>query len=204
MKIAIATGSFAILLLASVFAQTSSEHSIRVSGDIQPAARFDIKPQVGGRVKKLHIRPGDQVKAGDLLIEIDNPLVEDNSKLRVLAPTGGTVLTVPVVERQMVSSDGTSSTTLLTFADLSKLLIETHVPQVDATKMVSRQTVQFTTDSIPGEPMEATISFIAPIATVKNSVKGFAVQAVIEKPDSRLRPGMTTKLAIPISTPTSK
>ena len=205
MKSTVIAGSFTILLLASAFAQTGSEHSIRVSGDIQPAAQCDVKPGVGGRVKKLHVRPGDQVKAGDLLIEIDDPLVEDNSKLKVLAPIAGTILTVPVAERQVVISDGgASSTTLMIIANLSKLVIDTHVPQADVTKLTSKQAVQFTADSIRGEQMEATISFIAPIATVKNSVKGFIVQAVIEKPDPRLHPGMTAQLTIPISTPTSK
>jgi multidrug efflux pump subunit AcrA (membrane-fusion protein) len=205
MKIAITAGLFAILLLASAFAQTGGEHSIRVNGDIQPAVQYDVKSEVGGRVKKLHVHPGDQVKAGDLLIEIDNPLVENNSKLRVLAPIGGTVLTVPVFERQVVIPGGeTHSTTLLTIANLSKLLLDALVPQADVTHLTTNQAVQFTADSIRGEPMDATISFIAPISVIKNSVKGYQVRATIEKPDPRLRPGMTAQLIIPISTPTSK
>ena len=47
--------------------------------------------------------------------------------------------------------------------------------------------------------MDARISFIAPIATTKSSVKGFQVQALIEKPDPRLSPGMTVTLNIPIA-----
>ena len=204
MKIIIA-GSIAILLLLTAFAQTASEQSIRLSGDIQPAAQYDVKPEVDGRIKKLHVRAGDTVKAGDLLIEIDDPLVEDNSKLKVLAPIDGTVLTVHVVERQAVASDGINrGTTLMTIASLSKLLVKTHVPQADVTKLASKQAVRFTADSIPGEQMEAMILLITPVATVKNSVKGFTVQAVIEEPDPRLRPGMTVQLTIPISTPTSK
>lgn len=46
--------------------------------------------------------------------------------------------------------------------------------------------------------MDAHIAFIAPIATTKNSVKGFQVQALIEKADPRLSPGMTVTLNIPI------
>jgi multidrug efflux pump subunit AcrA (membrane-fusion protein) len=47
--------------------------------------------------------------------------------------------------------------------------------------------------------MEATISFVAPIATVKNNVKGFQVQALIDKPNPRLRPGMTVNMTVPIA-----
>jgi multidrug efflux pump subunit AcrA (membrane-fusion protein) len=205
MKSTITAGLFAFLLLASAFAQTGNDHSIRVNGSIQPAAQWDVKSGIDGRIKKLQVRPGDQVKAGDLLIEIDNSLVEDNSKLKVLAPVGGTILTLPVVERQVVIPDGvSSSTTLMTIANLSKLVIDAHVPQANVTKLTSKQAVLFTADSIRGEQMEATICFIAPVATVKTSVKGFLVKAIIEKPDPRLHPGMTAQLIIPISTSTSK
>jgi macrolide-specific efflux system membrane fusion protein len=47
------------------------EYSIQVSGDVQPETQLDVKAEVGGRVKKLHVEAGDQVKAGDLLVEID-------------------------------------------------------------------------------------------------------------------------------------
>ena len=201
MRSTFTAGLLTILHLGSAFAHAGSEHSLRVSGDLQPAAQFEIKPEVGGRIKKIHVRPGDQVKSGDLLVEIDNLLVEDNSKLKVLAPTGGTVLTVPIIERQLVFSDGVNSSTLMTIADLSKLIVETHVPQAGVSKLASKQAVRFTADSIQSGQMEATISFIAPVPTVRNSVKGFTVQAVIEKPDPRLHPGMTVELTIPTSTP---
>ncbi len=186
------------LFLASTSAQTGSVHSIQVSEYIQPASPIEIKPAVGGRVKKLHVHPGDEVKAGDLLIEIDAPLEEEKSMLNVTAPVGGTILTVPVFEGQMViaSDESNLSTTLMTFADLSKLFINAHVPQAEVAKLAAQQSVQFGTDLLPGEQMQATISFISPIATVENNVKGFHVQAVIEKPDPRLRPGMVVELAL--------
>lgn len=200
-----AAGLLTILHLGSAFAHGGSEDSLRLSGDIQPATQFDVKPEVGGRIKKVHVRPGDQVKAGDLLVEIDNLLVENTSKLKVLAHTGGTVLTVPVIERQMVFADGVnSSTTLMTIANLSKLIVETHVLQAGVSKLASKQALRFTADAIQGRQMEAKISFIAPIATVRNSVKGFTVQAVIEKPDPRLHTGMTVELTIPTITPARK
>jgi multidrug efflux pump subunit AcrA (membrane-fusion protein) len=33
---------------------------------------------------------------------------------------------------------------------------------------------------------------------VKNNIKGFQVQAIIENPDNRLRPGMSVNLTVPI------
>src|SRR5687768_12911813 len=128
-------------------------------------------------------------------------LVEDKlSKTKVIAPGDGTVLTVPVVEGQVVISAASvnSGTTLMTIANLSKLIVETHVNQVDVAKLMLKQQVSLTAESIRDENLDAVISFVAPVATVKNAVKGFTVRAIIDKPTARLRPGMTVQMTVPI------
>jgi RND family efflux transporter MFP subunit len=244
------------------------EYSIQVSGDVQPETQLDVKAEVGGRVKKLYIKPGDEVKAGDLLVEIDErdimterdssvveiegaklavdnmeknfaralelfeqkliskeaydnldsqlaisrntltraerklQLVDDKlSKTKINAPGDGTVLTVPIVEGQVIiaAASVNNGTTLMTIANLSKLIVETHVNQVDVAKLAGNQEVKLTAESIKDEEMGAEVFFIAPVASIKNSVKGFSVRAVIDKPSPRLRPGMTVQITIPIA-----
>jgi RND family efflux transporter MFP subunit len=243
-------------------------YSIQISGDVRPVTQLDVKPEVGGRLKKIHVLPGDKVTAGMVLVEIDDrdilsekesakteiegaqlsvdkmqrnfaratdlheqklisremfdnlaselaiarnslakaerkmQLVEDKlSKTKVIAPGEGTVLTVPVVEGQVVISAASvnSGTTLMTIANLSRLIVETHVNQVDVGKLGLRQEVMISAESIRDENLEALITFIAPVATVKNSVRGFTVEAVIDKPTQRLRPGMTVQLTVPVA-----
>lgn len=242
--------------------------SIRVSGEVQPASQLDVKAEVGGRVKKLNVIPGDTVKAGDILLEIDDrdilteqesakveidgaklaaiklernferakelfkqnlvsreaydnleselaiarnnhtraerklQLVEDKlSKTKVIAPGDGTVLTVPIVEGQVIvaAASVNSGTTLMTIANLSRLIVETHVNQVDVARLSVKQRVKLTAEAILDEELEAQIFFIAPGASVKNSVKGVTVQALIEKPSARMRPGMNVQMTIPVA-----
>jgi RND family efflux transporter MFP subunit len=242
--------------------------SIEVSGDVTPAAQLDVKPEVGGKIKALHVVPGQQVKEGDLLVEIDDrdllterdsanteiegaklgmeksrknyerskelfeaklisqevfdnlssefalaengwvraqrklQLVEDKlRKTKVIAAQDGTVLTVPVIQGQVAiaAASVNSGTTLMTIANLSKLLVETHINQVDVAKLELNQPVRLRVESLKDVEMEAKISFIAPIATVKNNVKGFQVQAIIEEPNPRMRPGMTVNMTVPIA-----
>ncbi len=244
------------------------ESSIDVSGDVTPAFQLDVKSEVGGRLKRMHVVPGQTVKEGDLLVEIDDrdllsekesalteiegaklsmekskknfersrdlfeeklvsrevfdnltaeyeiaqnglvkaqrklQLVEDRlRKTKVLSPTDGTVLTAPVIEGQVViaAASVNNGTTLMTIANLSKLLIEMHINQVDKAKLALDKVVQIRAEALKDEEMEARISFIAPIATTKSSVKGFQVQALIDKPDRRLSPGMTVTLNVPIA-----
>jgi RND family efflux transporter MFP subunit len=242
--------------------------SVEVSGDVMPATQLDVKAEVGGKVKKLHVLPGQTVKKGDLLAEIDdsvlltdkdsalteiegaklamekakknyerskdlfeqklvsretfdnttaefeiaeNDLVKAQKKLqqvedqlhfaRVVATGDGTVLTVPVVEGQVIiaAASVNSGTTLMTVADLRKLLVQTHINQVDVARLELSQPVKLRAESLRDLEMEATISFIAPVATITNNVKGFDVQALIEKPNPRLRPGMTVNMTVPIA-----
>ena len=244
------------------------EASIDVSGDVTPAFQLDVKPEVGGKLKAMHVVAGQTVKEGDLLVEIDDrdlltekdsalteiegakltmdkakknfersrelydqklisrevfdnlssefeigqnglvkaqrklQLVEDRlRKTKVFSPTDGTVLTVPVIEGQVViaAASVNSGSTLMTIANLSTLLIEMHINQVDKAKLSLDKVVQIHAEALKDEAMDARISFIAPIATTKSNVKGFQVQALIEKPDPRLSPGMTVTLNIPIA-----
>lgn len=247
------------------------DSSVEVSGDVTPAYQLDVKPEVGGKLKVLHFEPGDSVKEGDVLVEIDDTdlvsekesalteiegaklgmekskknydrardlfdqklislevfdnlsseyaLAENNltkaqrklqqvedrlAKTKVLSPMEGTVLTVPVIEGQVViaAASVNSGTTLMTIANLSKLLVETHINQVDVARLEPNLSVKLRVESLKDADMDAKISFIAPVATVKNSVKGFQVQALIEKPNKRLRPGMTVNVLIPLASAT--
>ncbi len=244
------------------------DFTLRISGEVAPATEIEIKPEVGGRVKALHVSAGEKVTKGQLLIEIDDSdlriehaaaeteiegarlrvdlarrnferskeLFESNlisreifdnmqseldialnnltkaerslqtveeriSKTRIMAPTDGTVLDVRVIEGQVVvaAASVNNGTTLMTVADLSRLVINSHVNQIDIAHIKPGQTITFATETYPDMRNEATIDFIAPMATIVKAVKGFAVEALVRDPDPRLRPGMTVALDVPVA-----
>jgi RND family efflux transporter MFP subunit len=128
--------------------------------------------------------------------------VEDKlRKTKIVAPADGTVLDVLVNPGAVVSAAASvnSGTIAMQFADLSKLLIETHVNQVDASKLQVGQEMVVNTVRDEDKPITARIEFIAPLATVKNNIKGFEVQAVIQTPDSHLKPGMSVSTTVPVA-----
>lgn len=129
-------------------------------------------------------------------------IVEDKlRKTKVTAPGDGTVLTAPVIEGQVViaAASVNSGTTLMTIANLERLIVACHVNQVDFSRIKPGQKVTLRAESLKDVELDATVFFIAPLATVRNNVKGFTVQAVIEKPVAALRPGMTVKVNIPVA-----
>ena len=243
------------------------EMVIEVTGDVTPVTQIDVKPEVGGKIKRLHVDTGQTVKRGDLVVEIDDTdlltekagaeteiagtrleveknrrnfergrslfeeklisqevfdnlksaldlaengmqraqrrlqTVEDRlRKTLIRAPADGVILSLPVIEGQVViaAASVNSGTTLMTIADLSRLIVVTHVNQVDITHVHLNDRAPFRSDALAGMKSESVITFVAPVATVKNNVKGFQVEALIESPDPRLRPGMTVVMSIPV------
>jgi RND family efflux transporter MFP subunit len=122
-------------------------------------------------------------------------------KTKVTSPMDGTVLSLPIIEGQVViaAASVNSGTTLMTIANLSRLLVKTHVNQVDVAHLKVDQQVKLRAESIKDFSMTGRILSIAPVASVNNNIKGFAVDAVIENPSERLRPGMTVTLSVPIA-----
>lgn len=243
------------------------ETRLLLTGEITPAFSVEIKSEISGKVKNLHIETGQFVKKGDLMVEIDpkdllteragaetevdgshlevekkrgnyeraKALFEEKliskevyanlesdlriaenshirsqarlqavddklSKTRILAPASGTVLSIPVTEGQVVvgATSVNNGTTLASFADLGRLLVNTHINQMDinSVKVGDVLKIEMGEDK---EPMSAVVRFIAPVASVKNNVKGFEVEAEIQKSDSRLRPGMSLSMELPVA-----
>jgi len=129
-------------------------------------------------------------------------LVDDQlSKTRIVAPFDCTILTRPVSMGQAVSGSGgfNAGTEVLTIANLHDMIVNAHVNQADVTRMVSGQVVDLEVEAVPGLKFKGTVSRIAPQATLKNNIKGFAAQILLKDIDPRVRPGMTANLSIPLA-----
>jgi HlyD family secretion protein len=122
-------------------------------------------------------------------------------KTRIVAPFDCTVLTRPVSVGQAVAGSGgfSSGTEVLTIANLDEMIINAHINQADVSRLRVGQDVTAQVEAVPGLKIKGTIDRIAPQATYKNNIKGFAVRIVIKDTDRRVRPGMTANIEIPVS-----
>jgi HlyD family secretion protein len=123
------------------------------------------------------------------------------TKTEVRAPFNCTVLTRPVSIGQAVSGSGgvSGGTEVLTIADLTSMVINAHVNQADVPRLREDQTVEVTVEAVPGLRVFGTVERIAPQATIKNNIKGFACRIVLKNVDRRVRPGMTANIKIPVA-----
>lgn len=122
-------------------------------------------------------------------------------KTRVTAPFDCTVLTRPVSVGQAVSGSGgfNSGTEILTIANLNDLIINAHINQADVTRLHMDQDVDVTVEAVPGLKIIGKVERVAPQATIKNSIKGFAARILLRDVDRRVRPGMTANISIPVA-----
>lgn len=121
-------------------------------------------------------------------------------KTRIMAPFDCTVLTRPVSVGQAVSGSGGvgGGTEIMTVANLKEMIINAHMNQADVPNLKMGQQVDVQIEAVPGLKMKGTVERIAPQATIKNNIKGFATQIRLKDIDPRVRPGMTANLNIPL------
>src|ERR1043166_838876 len=126
---------------------------------------------------------------------------EHLTKTKVRAPFDCTILTRPVSMGQAVSGSGgfNSGTEVLTIADLNSMIINAQVNQADVPRLKVDQSVEVTVEAVAGLRATGIVERIAPQATIKNNLKGFAARIVLTNVDVRIRPGMTASVKIPIA-----
>jgi len=66
-----ASNSADVVYTTEVVARGDIENLVTATGTLQPQDYVDVGAQVSGQLKKLHVEVGSEVKAGDLLADID-------------------------------------------------------------------------------------------------------------------------------------
>ncbi|MBK27678.1 MAG: hypothetical protein CMO77_02475 [Verrucomicrobiales bacterium] len=242
--------------------------SVTVAGEISPAEKVSVRPEVNGKIAELAVDISDFVAKGELLFRLDDKdiqieidsrkkqidsanlqlaqakkeyerseqLFEDDlvskevfeatknkyelsviskdraqndydltaeklSKTSVVAPFDCTVLSRPVSIGQAVSGSGGQSggTEVMEVADLKNLIILSHVNQADVSRMKKNQNVSIEIEAVADLVVQGTVERVAPQATIKSGIKGFSTRIKLLDTDSRVIPGMTATINIPVA-----
>ena len=87
---------------------------------------------------------------------------------------------------------------LLMIADLSRLVIKIELNQIDVSKVRVGQRVTASFDGLPGDRFAAHVTEIAPASTKTKDLDVFPIKAELDRPDPRIKPGMTADVRIHI------
>ncbi len=127
--------------------------------------------------------------------------VEDKlTKTIIRAPFDCTILARPISIGQAVSGSSgfNSGTEVFTVANLTDMIITAHINQADVTRLKVGQEVAVEVEAVAGLKLVGHVDRIAPLATFRNGVKGFATRVSLKNAEDKVRPGMTANLTVPL------
>jgi macrolide-specific efflux system membrane fusion protein len=112
------------------------------------------------------------------------------------APIGGVIGSVSTQEGETVAA-GLNAPTFVTIVDLSRLMVEAYVDEVDVGKVQLHQRAAFTVDAFPAIDFEARVVAIYPKPTLQDNVVKYTAALEVTTPfEGKLRPEMTATVSI--------
>jgi RND family efflux transporter MFP subunit len=128
----------------------------------------------------------------------------DLEKMTLTAPIPGLVVYLEMWKGGSMSKvqEGDSpwgGQNLIDLPDLSTMIVETTISEVDVSKVKKGQAVELTLDAIPGPTFSGTVTDISTLAHRKqrsSQINVFDIEVEIDSSDERLKPGMSAKADI--------
>ena len=156
-------------------------------------AKVDYKTQTEQAMAKMREVGADRDRQKNLLNNIMNVM----AALTITAPAPGMVIYVKEwsgKKKTTGSSVNPWEPAVATLPDLSIMESLTYVNEIDVRKLRVGQTVKVTLDADPSKELVGTVKQVANVGEQRpnSDAKVFEVVVNIEKPDTALRPGMTT------------
>lgn len=160
-------------------------------------AKLDYKTQTEVAQAKMREVGADRDRQKNLLNNIMNVM----AALTITAPAPGMVIYVKEwsgKKKTTGSSVNPWEPAVATLPDLSIMESLTYVNEIDVRKLRVGQTVKVTLDADPSKELVGTVKQVANVGEQRpnSDAKVFEVVVNIEKPDTALRPGMTTGNAV--------
>lgn len=160
-------------------------------------AKVDYKTQTEQAMAKMREVGADRDRQKNLLNNIMNVM----AALTITAPAPGMVIYVKEwsgKKKTTGSSVNPWEPAVATLPDLSIMESLTYVNEIDVRKLRVGQTVRVTLDADPSKELVGTVKQVANVGEQRpnSDAKVFEVVVNIEKPDTALRPGMTTGNAV--------
>ena len=186
------------------------------TGKLSYFSSMSVSAQSSGKVKQVYVKNNEWVKAGQKILELDNDSLNDtvyknsldlkDSQLsldaqkkqlndyNITSPISGTVIKKLYKAGDTIGT-GSNSTTLMTVADLSKMIFTISVDELDIAKISKGQKVKVDADALAGESFEGEVTNVAMEGTTSNGVTTYPVEVTVSSP-GKLKPGMNVNAQI--------
>lgn len=150
-------------------------------GTVSPNRRFDLKLGVTSTIRRLYVQEGDQVKRGQLLVQLDD--------VNFNAPFAGTVTSLPFKPGETVFPPAV----VLSLVDLRDRYLLVSIEQRGALRVRPDQKARISFDSMRGEAYDGEVE------SVYSNDNNFLVRIDVSALPAQILPGMTADVAVAIA-----
>ncbi len=128
----------------------------------------------------------EQAKANVQSIQVK---ISQNS---LVSPIDG-VVTVQNAKVGQIASPGQTVTSIISGSNFE---VDAQIPETDIGKIANGNKVDMTFDAFPSEKFTGTVFYINPAQTIVNGVVDYQIKISFDKPDTRIKSGLTANLDI--------
>ncbi|MDR0685660.1 MAG: efflux RND transporter periplasmic adaptor subunit [Spirochaetaceae bacterium] len=164
---------------------------LEVNGDIVSAQEADVFPDVSGKLVRMYVALGSQVRKGDVMAEVD-PSRPGTTYMSspVYAPISGTVSKMPL----SVGSTVGQNTGIAAISVTSNLEITARIPEREIAGLRTGLKAEVSLQAYPGEVFTATVNHVSPVLDASSRTK--LITLVFDSDDSRINAGMFARIRI--------
>ena len=176
---------------------------VTIAGSVIPNRKTVISAPYNGYVRKLFVKTGDKVQAGDPIVSLAQSLrggADDVYPLR--APFSGTVVQVLRTEGEYVEQTGSQAggNSLVRIDDLTRIFVEAGSPEIEVGKLKVGQDVIIKASAVLSRNYKGKIEHISLAAREQKDWDKarveFAVLIEVSDSDEQIKPGMSVVVDI--------
>lgn len=183
--------------------------TVSTIGTVKPQNRLEIKPPINGRIEKIIVKEGEEVKEGDVLAlmsSTERATLIDAARLKgdkeyrywlrayketpLVAPINGVVIVRDVEPGQTV----TAGDVILVLSD--RLIVEADVDETDIGELKVGQEAIISLDAYPQIKIDAVVDHISYESEVVNNVTIYKVDILPKEVPEVFRSGMSANVDI--------
>jgi len=196
----------------------TSLYACNEAGTFEVNEQRTITAEVSGEVSWIAVGVGDKVTKGqkvaqltsksvtnaakksslsysDAQLSLDN-LYDNMADYTITAPISGTVISKETKAGDKIDTSN-KSTVMAVIADMSRMLFEISVDELDIAKLKAGQIVSVTADALEGKIFSGYIDKVSIVGTTSNGVTTYPVTVVVNNPEG-LIPGMNVDAQITV------
>jgi len=178
--------------ITSVLAETRDLQSyLETNGDVEADNTVEVFPDISGKLARLYVHLGSNVKKGEKIADVDPSKPGANYELSpVFAPISGTVTSMP----EKIGSTVSMGTVLAIIGDISNLQVTARIPERNIAVLKTGLPAIVTFEAYPGVDFSASIFRVSPLVDSTSRTKEIFLS--FKDDDSRINAGMFAKIKL--------